>query len=214
MVKYSPILFNTDMVRAVLSGSKTQTRRPLKAGFPLCSARFDRLLLHPDPKIDLQALFEIPGDDIIHGVSCPFGKTGDFLWIRETIRKPQSGETGRLIYRADVDDESAKNMRWTPSIHMPRSACRTVLEIRKIRVQRIQQISSEDALTEGMAELDGKFHSAALCATAEKYGLPVDDPRCTFAHLWDTAYAGQLRGWQKNPFVWVIDFKRQGEVPA
>lgn len=184
-MKERPILFNGDMVRAILAGRKTQTRRPV---------RFD-----DDPS----------------GI-CPYGVPGDRLWVRETFCKYYPSETWpepKALYRADgitlcATDSEGKKQRWTPSIHMPRALSRITLEITDARVERVRDISEEEARAEGIEALDGRFVSADLCDTARWYGMSMEDARCIYAHLWDVLYAACRLGWSVNPLVWVVTFKR------
>ncbi|WP_288230446.1 hypothetical protein [uncultured Desulfovibrio sp.] len=175
-----PILFNGDMVRSILAGQKTQTRRPV------------------DPQRQ-----------------CPFGQPGDRLWVRETFCKYYPSETWpepKALYRADgitlcATDSEGKKQRWTPSIHMPRTLSRITLEITDVRVERVRDISEEEARAEGIEALDGRFVSADLYYTARRYGISMEDARCIYAHLWDTLYAARGLGWGVNPWVWVVTFK-------
>lgn len=101
--------------------------------------------------------------------------------------------------------------RWTPSILMPRALSRITLEITDISARHVQAISEEGAWAEGVECLDGHFSASALCATAKRYDLCVEDSRCTYAHLWDTLYAARGLGWDANPWVWIVSFKRLEE---
>lgn len=204
-----PILFSGPMVCAILGGSKTQTRRVKNIPQNALSAWFDGMSW----KFQLH--------DCLKLVRCPFGQPGDLLWVRETWRPSLSG--GFTVYRADRGtDERTKalarthkdpTMRWHPSIHMPRCACRIVLKITNVRVERIQQISEADCWAEGIEELDGYYGNADICATAKRIGVPMDDARATYVHLWDALNSERGYGWNSNPWVWVIEFKRV-EVPG
>ena len=184
-----PILFNGDMVRAILRGQKTQTRRPVKP---------QPDMVRPRKRFD---------DARWKSWSCPLGKPGDRLWVRETFAyEPDFG----VAYRADEGDEfpGMERQKWTPSIHMPRALSRITLEITDIRVERVQDISEEEARAEGIEALDGRFVSADLCDTARWYDMSMGDARCIYAHLWDALYAAYRLGWSVNPLVWVVTFKR------
>lgn len=176
-----PILFNGDMVRAILEDRKTQTRRMLK-GIPC-----------------------IVNGEV--GNVCPLGQVGDRLWVRETFVQGWTDENGdgepdqydedgnenpmKTFYRADghiyweVDGEWC-NTPWKPSIHMPRWASRITLEITNVRVELLQDISTSDCIAEGI-----------------KYSPDVN-PSQEFQELWDSIY----KNWDLNPWVWVIEFKR------
>lgn len=163
-MKERPVIFNGEMVRAIIDGRKTQTRRIAKA------------------------------DNSNHLLGCPFGQVGDRLWVRETF-----GDCGnRLVYRADSNDGAAcKVKRWVPSIHMPRDACHLVLEITAVRVERLNDISEEDARAEGAP--------TELCIIGEKHYMG-------FRTLWKSIYG--VDSWNANPWVWVIEFRRVGGSDA
>ncbi|MFM5320911.1 hypothetical protein ACET9O_14975 [Aeromonas caviae] len=194
-MKERPIIFNADMVRAILEGSKTQTRRIMKPqpepvpGQPWeywwPAKAFETMV-----KVsDLQRVgFEGAAAD-----ASPFGRIGDRLWVRETF-----GDCGvRLVYRADTDDGAACQVkRWTPSIHMPREAARILLEITDVRVERLNNISVQDALAEGMD--DGSSDAALAAGWFEK-------PRRAFRRLWERIYGQE--SWSSNPWVWVVEFQ-------
>ncbi|MNC43727.1 hypothetical protein D3C75_926020 [compost metagenome] len=131
------------------------------------------------------------------GAVSPFGKPGDRLWVRETF-----GDCGvRLAYRADTDDGAACQVkRWTPSIHMPRAAARILLEITDVRVERLNDISNDDAMAEGMD--DGTSEAALSVGWFEK-------PRRALQRLWTQIYGQE--SWEGNPWVWIYEFK---QVPA
>ena len=135
-MKERPILFNGAMVRAILSGAKTQTRRVVKLdGITNMGQVFP------------SGRFRVNADGVTDGlVDCPFGVVGQGLWVRETWAK--AGEVGdHTEYRADNPDPLSG--RWRPSIHMPRWASRLSLTITDVRVQRLQDISEADAEAEG-----------------------------------------------------------------
>ena len=116
---------------------------------------------------------------------CPYGQVGDRLWVREAWAVHP--ETGSLLYRAD--DDALENIRWKPSIHLPRKHSRILLEMTSIRVERLQTISWEDALAEG-TDNDP--------ATTNAVG--------SFAKYWD--YINGAEAWDMNPWVWVVGFKK------
>lgn len=208
-MKERGIIFNGAMVRAILSGKKTQTRRIMKQQPP---ERWQPVTLSCEPDLQartytkgvvdrhgcLQAGPEVFGvADEEWGAVSPFGKPGDRLWVRETF-----GDCGvRLAYRADTDDGAACQVkRWTPSIHMPRAAARILLEITDVRVERLNDISNDDAMAEGMD--DGTSEAALSVGWFEK-------PRRAFQRLWTQIYGQE--SWEGNPWVWIYEFK---QVPA
>lgn len=186
-----PILFSAQMVRAILQGHKTQTRRVVKQK----QNPHDFLGGINDSRNDPYNYgFENPevlGDFItLPEQRCPRGRKGDHLWIRENFW--QDKETGEILgYCADDEGKYANNktVKKTPSIHMPRLASRITLEIMGIRVERLQDISEEDSLAEG---LHGRIDN-------------IESPLEQFKDLWSSINGERL--WDENPFVWVIEFK-------
>lgn len=176
-----PILFSAPMVRELLAGQKTQTRRivdPTNSG-NLVQIRGRGPLF--DPRIHQDVMLK----------ACPYGSPGDRLWVRETWREPDPGE---YDYRASVrprETEAGSAAPWRPSIFMPRAACRLELEIWSIRVERVQTISSDDAEAEGVG-----------CGGGETG--PVE----LFRALWDSIN-GERAPWARNPWVWVVAFRRR-----
>lgn len=208
-----PILFNGPMVRAIVGGQKTQTRRLIQ------QQPFDRSWSRHDHRICYMSSRASNGDEVdgFHAYSvssgsdwrarCPFGQPGDRLWVRETWthawdeERNQWTDPERYHYRADGVEvahvEGIERSPWIPSIHMPRRACRLVLEITAVRVERLQAISAPDALAEGAMEWAGEQDTPIR-------DLNTGDERIAFAALWDST--GGI--WDSNPWVWVIEFKR------
>lgn len=212
-IKERPILFSGEMVRAILDGRKTRTRRVMK----------------PQPVFHQPVTWEPTGsiipsywtwrrsqthDILMHEHAphqpdilewCPYGKAGDRLWVRETWLYVGPGSGSELPYAIDETKDPANHirehvwyratksddsLRWKPSIFMPRWASRILLEVTGVRVERVQDISETDAVAEGYP---------AGC------GIP---PLDWYADLWDTINAKRGHGWKFNPFVWVVEFKR------
>ncbi|MHB5484822.1 hypothetical protein ACYB82_21830 [Klebsiella pneumoniae] len=193
------MIFNGEMVRAILDGRKTQTRRPIKwkqTRFTEIGEREDGS--HWPWSEDAEHVC-----DFWH--PCPFGAVGDRIWVRETWNK----YGGLLTYRADhdwIDDmrkETVCIAKWVPSIHMPRWASRILLEITDVRVERLNAISEEDARAEGI--IDG---GCLNCGEPEPCGCANPEPDATdaFAYLWQSIYGQE--SWNANPWVWVIEFER------
>lgn len=197
-MKERPILFSGAMVKAILEGKKTQTRRVIKPqpASVWTEARMDNGV----------ACFGAPWVKGIHVMNCPYGRPGDRLWVRETwglsAAIPMgfqrsaidahgvSLDRGDLAYRAD---EPSGRWCWRPSIHMPRWASRLTLEIADVRVERLQAITKADALAEGIHPSD----------------KPHVSERVMFQALWDTIN-GTRPGcaWADDPWVWVVSFQR------
>ncbi|ENL0189295.1 hypothetical protein AB3E85_004506 [Salmonella enterica] len=190
------MIFNAEMVRAILDGRKTQTRRPVK--FPLIDKNMGCEL----------AGNELAGELAAHNYwNSPYGKPGDRIWVRETFRvHSRATDVATLVYRASVRnswteqthrvpiavcDKQATPEKWTPSIHMPRWASRITLEITDVRVERLNDIRECDAKAEG-----GQTECTLI---GDKY-YPG------FRSLWKSIYGEE--SWAANPWVWVIEFKR------
>ncbi len=202
-----PLLVAAAMARAYRSGEKTQTRRVVEAnGWNPNDYEFACVREH-DSLSRAQAFF---ADG--RGTGCKYGKVGDKLWLRETFALEECPEGRRTIWPADMtaaydDDEDRrvfvlpsdyKLPRCKPSIHMPREYCQTVLTINALRVERLQAITDQDALSEGVLEW---FKPRA--AKLKQAGIAAPDrPRFLFELLWTSLY-GQA-AWDANPYVWVI----------
>lgn len=267
-MKERPILFNSEMVRAVLEGRKAQTRRPLK---PQPVANGNGLIWSPNKK---HSVFGVSGSELFKGAVseyCPLGQPGDRLWVRETFwckndseerdyaesldcgsmlslgpdyaeinyfaspecldppkahfqqtisewqGEPIPGDwwlAPPLFWDGSCDQQYEESGEWCfvpwqyytkhPSIHMPRWASRIDLEITNVRVERVQDISEEDARAEGISLTDKiSIHDD------ERYSLgssTIEYPRTIkkFASIWDSIY----KNWDENPWVWVIEFKK------
>ena len=215
-MKEHPILFKTEMVEAILSGAKTQTRRIVKlpTGYEIqktdicrevsptgLKGRWGILAHDADPDLQVPQVKLIP---------CPYGGIGDRLWVRETFAyvpatayKHSDGVQQRLnpkdpviaaIYRAGWD--RCLPTAWKPSLHMPRWASRLLLEIVDIDIERLQDISEADAAAEGC---DHSKSEAAI-----NIGWYIK-PKKAFYQLWRSINGEE--SWDSNPWVWVVKFK-------
>lgn len=220
-VKERPILFSAPMVRAILEGRKTVTRREVKK-----RAALDCLAAGFEP-----AFLALPGNADL----CPYGQTGERLWVRETwgvishdfdehgnmvdwkpdrpaspIREMRFGRgyySGHVIYRVDGeatwagDDDGGGDDRsaWKPSIHMPRIASRILLEITEVRVERLQDISRSDIRAEGL-ECPPELASDDVSPNYRDW-YPA-----AWRELWESI--NDAGAWDANPWVWVVEFKR------
>lgn len=216
-----PILFSTEMVRAILRGQKTQTRRVIK----------------PQPEVIIEGEVDFRGNQMeydgvpfwkgkyLSSKQCPYGQPGDVLWVRETwntsenVRPPIND---LFIYCADVNKYGITkwHTKWKPSIHMPRNAARLFLKVKNIRAERLWDITEKDAIAEGM--LSDEIREYLLDRVPDKwcrYTLIAAEcqarkkPIATdfvggFACIWDRINAKRGYGWDKNPWVWVIEFER------
>jgi len=211
-VKSRPILFSAPMVRALLAGTKTQTRRVVKVQ-PHASHNPQ----HAEPRSagwvwmahDDRPTYSFATGDF----RCPYGVPGDQLWVREqfagSIAYERHGyplrEWGNKIwYCADGEPRSGQWTRPRPSIHMPRSLSRITLELTDVRVERLQDISEADALAEGVTP---KWEPGCSGRLMEAIGGFSFRPAASaYADLWE-----QINGagsWDANPWVWALSFKR------
>ncbi|HGK8567299.1 TPA: hypothetical protein ACJ753_004107 [Yersinia enterocolitica] len=192
--KERPILFNAEMVQAILSGRKTQTRRIIsEKTLHLFDVAASAGECHPLGLCDQRS-------QSYYLEFCPLGNPGDQLWVREAFAAGLCTES-TLAYRAthkteDLEEGWGETIKWTPSIHMPRWASRINLLITGVRVERLNDISEQDARAEGVKAWRG---------LAEE----LVGGKLAFFELWDSIY-GQKEGenWQANPWVWVINFER------
>lgn len=214
-----PILFNTEMVKAILDGRKTQTRRvvtPLNS-YVVGGEKKDWALIDfgSAEKNKVSPSLELPYS-VWHQESLRvlwFGKdvlihpkwiVGDRLWAREMFYT----ESGDIYYKADWPNDKPVNMvydngKWKPSIHMPRWASRINLEITGIRVERVQDITEEDCYKEGLDLSIGMM-------LVEPHWMIKDILRRKFKDLWDSINAKRGYGWDVNLWVWVIEFGSVG----
>ncbi|ECD9440520.1 hypothetical protein DL122_03545 [Salmonella enterica subsp. salamae] len=209
-MKERGMIFNAEMVRAILDGRKTQTRRPIKWK----QTRFTEMAERDDGSLWPWAEDCERGGDI--WFACPYGEIGDRIWVRETFRvHSRATDVATLVYRASVRNswteqthrvpvavcnKPATPEKWTPSIHMPRWASRITLEITDVRVERVQDISQRDAIAEG-----GPPDHPSFSKISREMGFS-DWPRSWFAQTWWGIYGREA--WNTNPWVWVIEFKR------
>ncbi|HGM5387443.1 TPA: hypothetical protein ACKP07_000271 [Serratia marcescens] len=216
-MKERPVIFNSEMVRAILDGRKTQTRRVIANVSP------DNCIPLRKPTKTKDGIYTHVMDAPGHGL-CPFGRVGDRLWVRETFAvlgnedgcpidwdgnliKGDEKQAAR-IYKASCwqepgnyglwsipDRDTQYEGAWRPSIHMPRWASRITLEITAVRVERLNDISHEDAKAEG-------------CCYGRGGGIPdfAVTPADHFPTLWASIYGEE--SWNANPWVWVIEFRR------
>lgn len=228
-MKERPIIFNTAMVKAIIDGRKTQTRRLVKPQPKFFKGEAGGhwwRCTHVQSMVRVEEELQNPGEyykGFIDEVN-PFGKKGDRLWVRETFcigtieeedhyqgsPKPlyvhQDGDPKQYpIYKEYClrDNISIDDVLWKPSIHMPRSASRILLEITKIRIERLNQISSQDAVQEGLLKLpaSGRY---VVNRSDQYFGAASNNPCEVFKWLWESIYGSS--SWELNPWVWVIEF--------
>ena len=207
--KPKPILFNAEMVRAILNGRKTQTRRPVKKQPPEELVPFNWCAYSSEPKnIGCFAWGndpEIPG--ILHYAKPPY-KKGDILYVRETWCTHENKEW--------VNDREV--VKWRPSIHMPKKAARIFLKVTGISVERLQDITTENAISEGVREeknslTDPETKEERLYIHYHDYSGRNNycTARASYKYLWNNLYASKGYSWNDNPWVWAIEFERNDD---
>ncbi|MBE5251589.1 hypothetical protein [Mixta mediterraneensis] len=226
-MKERPIIFNPEMIKAIIDGRKTMTRRIMKVQPD--SPNFGLLRITDSTKrADIGkyhwAESNATGTHTRSALfTCPFGAVGDRLWVRETWQAihdsldefgnvdertwmpsiPKSSDSYWHAVYAETSGQSNREDRgfpWRPSTHMPRWASRITLEITGVRVERLQDISQADAIAEGAPP-----SHPSIDAVSRDYGFP-DFSRSWFGQTWWSIYGEE--SWQANPWVWVIEFKR------
>jgi hypothetical protein len=213
MSKERPILFSGPMVRALLDGSKTQTRRVVKPQ-PIEDARFVGGYYVPGPKRTETSKIAVEAP-YVH-LACPYGQPGDRLWVREAFDFLPSGgpdqpQACEIVYWATGSTEPRSaphdynpmiygHQKVRPSIHMPRWASRITLEITRVRVVRLQDISDADCVAEGC----GALQAAIGCPMTSAPGETI--PRTMFRALWESINGPA--SWAANPWVWAVDFRK------
>ncbi len=209
-MKETGIIMSGNHPKLILDGLKTMTRR---------TYGLEKVNLEPDAwefkRINDGGIALFWRKNIMEGdtalCKCPYGQVGDRLWVRETfmhrsipdIAFPESPKS--ILYKA-TNPEVGEAFKWKPSIHMPRWASRITLEITEVRVERLQEITEDDAMAEGICVVDNTMDSM--------YSPPnyPDIHRDIFMELWDSINAKRGYGWDTNPWVWVISFKRIDNV--
>lgn len=199
MTSEKPILFSAPMIRAILDGRKSQTRRVFK-GYtpPNCPG------VHSCVIEDGYAKFHLDGQLSMHSgewTKCPY-QVGTKLWVREAFGLDPTTPDKRIkyLYRSSIELRWEKAIKWKPSIFMPRAASRITLEIVGVRVEKLGDITTDDAEAEGAVRW---WNSTPLTIGQ---GRPLLHPKKAFEALWE--FANGKGSWAKNPWVWVISFKK------
>jgi len=208
-MKERPIPFSGEMVRAILEGRKTQTRRVVKP--QPAGAAMMRFLSGKEAEV-------VWRDYGGQAWRCPYGVPGDRLWVREGFGVcigqdvqhaagiPRKENCGGIVYRAGPSLRCRCGRLnctdyWRPSIHMPRWASRITLEVVGVRVERVQDITDDDAVAEGIDAEENKYDGHKI-------------PRVNFSGLWDSINEKRGYGWEVNPWVWIVEFKRDAAILA
>lgn len=213
------MIFNSEMVRAILDGRKTQMRRIIKD----CTVGRDPISKFIQVGKKFIGCYPEDVPELIREC-CPYGVPGDRIWVRETFQGPlfdfeqmeaYQEDSSKFkkpefcVYKADgkpapefFDADDNLHCGWRPSIHMPRWASRITLEITGVRVEQLKSISEEEARSEGVARLREGFWKHYQPGWTQ-HQLSA---RGSFATLWDSIYG--FGDWDRNPWVWVVEFKR------
>jgi len=187
-----PILFNTAMVQAIQKRAKTSTRRPIKKDI----ADF----------LDIGDCLQcVDNQGKAFNINYPY-QVGDTLYVRETFYKTEH-ENYPYFYKADK--VSVIDIKWKPSIHMPRKAARLFLKVTDVRIERLQDITEEHAIKEGCEGniCEHPSEDDGYCPDCDNCGY-TEPPQLQFLYLWDSIYSKQGYGWKDNPYVWVIEFEK------
>jgi hypothetical protein len=209
-----PILFSTVMVQAIIKLIKKMTRRVVK--LPSWSTG-DWNDFEVD---DNKAYIVCKSTGCLAEIRCPYGEPGDTLWVRETWCDVEKDfikniyfDTNNCKYIFKVDDNGQEHQsldifvkRWKPSIFMPRKAARLFLTVKNIRVERLQDISEEDAKDEGVKD-PYDYQPPEYYEQPHMRGLEIN--KSAFAGLWDSINKSRGYGWDTNPYVWVVEFERK-----
>ena len=193
-----PIIFSTEMVRAILEGRKTMTRRVVK----------------PQPNLVLNP----PDDACAEVAEFPVKsryKPGNILWVRETWAKLNHNYkpdyNGNIfVYKADhiTGNDGPDIIKWRSPIYMPREAARLFLKVKNIQLERLQYITEDDAEAEGAIDWICQQHNNGTWIDNAMRGAACAKPKRAFALLWNSIYEKRGFGWDQNPWVWVIEFER------
>lgn len=205
-MKEHPILFNAEMVRAILEGRKTQTRRPVTVPWKRGKRvpPYEPYYVEEDGHLFFEDEY---GDFHQMEQRCPYAQPGDVLWVREAWRTdftldgfkprdltPNQPDICPILYEADGDATGIVCFEWgklRPSMHMPRWAARIFLRVKSVRIQRVQDICNSDAQHEGFPN-------------PSELRLACGHPKIWFRENWNSIYGT----WDANPWVWVFEFER------
>ncbi|MBU2897707.1 hypothetical protein [Vibrio hepatarius] len=226
-MKVVPMIFNTEMVKAIINGRKTVTRRPMKpqptdsgSGYMWWPSKVFETMINIEKTKEGQFWDELVGD------MCPLASIGDLVWIRETFSALGHDDFQQVSpmclteiheYRykasepvglANCSDHEVRGYKWVPSIHMPRSASRLTLKVTDVRIEQIQDISEDQAQCEGFRynslynEWGGLEAHPDSRSHAPQWGW-YEKATHAFKSLWNSIY----NNWDQNPYVWVVEFE-------
>jgi len=216
MRKEIPMLYSTPMVQAILRDVETKTKTRRTTRLDKISPKATEIVRSDQwkKKGDWIARFEIePGRyEATNIIRCPYGKSGDLLWVRETWASNNlpSLNGGQTFYKADEQYGPYNGMKWKPSIHMPKKAARIWLEVVSVNVERLQNITEEDANAEGVLLMQKDGAGSAYKDYTGKM-LCLTSARDSFESLWRSINNDPKKPnthWDANPWVWVVEFKK------
>ncbi|EOD4150781.1 hypothetical protein ACJQ3B_001324 [Vibrio cholerae] len=227
-MKVVPMIFNTDMVKALMAGDKVVTRRPVSPQPEISDYGYD---WWPSKKfgslVQVSGFEKIDCDykrDLVEEIArdaCPIANIGDLIYVRETFAalghndyqqvSPRNiFDVHEFRYKASERDSIAncadwevRGYHWRPSIHMPRTASRLTLKVTDVRIEKLQDITEDQCWKEGIEHIDGQFDIYQLSEMAKTFDGTFEDAKASFACLWDSIY----KDWHQNPYVWVIEFE-------
>ena len=204
MPKQRPILYATPMVQGIIANRKTKTRRT--KGLNIINESPNYWTLEHNLISQEFFFFHKNDEDLMYDIKCPYGQVGDLLWVRETFMF-DDGE-GIYHYAANMDSSDINWFKgsWKPSIHMPKAAARIFLEITDIKIERLNDISEEDAKAEGVLKVNDGFKNYMTKPKMISTLQCFDTAYFSFLSLWES-----INGYESselNPWVWVITFKK------
>lgn len=211
-MKERPILFSTEMARAILEGRKSQTRRIIK--YPKIYKLNELIGWKIKPHKDTPVLFSFwyGTKYTLPAFRCPYGQPGDVLWVKETFLIEKSIEDKiHYEYKSDYSETMADDVCWKPSIFMPKEASRLKLKVTDIRVERVQDITEEDAIAEGVEYVDNQRVEGEedLCRIYLDYmdnESILMSAKSSYKSLWSKINGKD--SWKSNPWVWVVEFEK------
>ncbi|EKF9405245.1 hypothetical protein ACY3XD_000134 [Vibrio cholerae] len=229
-MKVVPMIFNTDMVKALMAGDKTATRRPIYSPAKNIHALGHCCIQHREAgdewykdrvwsmRTKSGAWGDYTHEDFMKFSPC---KIDDLIYVRETFAalghndyqqvSPRNiFDVHEFRYKASERDSIAncadwevRGYHWRPSIHMPRTASRLTLKVTDVRIEKLQDITEDQCWKEGIEHIDGQFDIYQLSEMAKTFDGTFEDAKASFACLWDSIY----KDWHQNPYVWVIEFE-------
>lgn len=213
-----PMLFSTPMVQSIGKRIKTQTRRVVKSIHPEAEFRADLnvvgyTFVEPDGKLQNPVMASV--------VQCPYGNPGDIIWVRESVCYVMldhahdllegSRNRNQWVYKSSYHPDWMKyakekyGYKWIPSLHMPLRACRYFLEVKSVRVERLQDITEDDAIAEGVERNTAALPDQMMVYKSYITGNYSNFPYTSFATLWQKINGRE--SWDANPWVWVVEFE-------